>query len=122
MHLERRRIRLVGWIVRRQGLHPLPTKTPRREPPLRSPRAERAFRLRCRQRSRCVALPPLTYPIWGGGCNPVKRAGEASGSEGPPLIAVGIQVAHRLWSPVHDATINGRACSMGGRGATEGLP
>src|SRR6516164_8845948 len=33
MRLERRRIRLVGWIVRRQGLHPLPTKTPRRAPP-----------------------------------------------------------------------------------------
>src|SRR6266446_5049314 len=73
MHLERRRIRLVGWIVRRQGLHPLPTKTPRREPPLRSPRAERAFRLRCRQRSRCVALPPLTYPIWGAGCKPAAQ-------------------------------------------------
>src|SRR5262245_22261362 len=33
MHLERIRIKLVGRIVRRQGLHPLPTKTPRRAPP-----------------------------------------------------------------------------------------
>src|SRR6266478_1993630 len=29
MDLERRRIRLVGWIVRRQSLHHLPTKRPR---------------------------------------------------------------------------------------------
>src|SRR5260370_31837592 len=56
--------------------------------------------------------PSLTLPGCFSGVFPVKRAGEASGSEAPPLIAVGIQVAHRLLSPVHDPTINGRSSSM----------
>src|SRR5262249_37233101 len=51
----------VGLFVVR-ALHPLPTKAPRGEPAFRSPRVERAFRLRCRQRCRCVALPRSTYP------------------------------------------------------------
>src|SRR5260370_22868708 len=47
---------------------------------------------------------PLTLPGCFSGVFPVKRAGEASGSGGPPLIDFGIQGGPRPLAPVSHAT------------------